>query len=296
MALPVLVLEQALIELSGRVTWELVAEVDGSRAFHVCELFAAIGHQLARDFFAGIIGIHELDDCFDFFPEVFVRDTEYGDVLNFWMNGEDVLGLLWIDVDAAADDHVRLAVGQIEKTVVVEFADITEGAPAVRELCGGGLLRIVVVLESSRARSEIDAAFIAYGDFIPFVVDDMHFAVDRLSDRALVSEPISRRRITESVAFGPCVIFVDDGSPPVEHSFLDLDRAGRGCVNREDEAAEVVCSSLLFCELEHPNKHSRNPLAMGNFVVLNRAECAFRIEFLHHDERRAEALKLCAVA
>ena len=47
---------------------------------------------------------------------------------------EHVLGLLRVDVHAARDDHVRLAVGEVQEAVVVEVADVAERAPA---LAGG---------------------------------------------------------------------------------------------------------------------------------------------------------------
>ena len=46
--LPVLVLEEALVELAGGVAGQLVAEVDRARALHVGEVLAAVGDQLLR--------------------------------------------------------------------------------------------------------------------------------------------------------------------------------------------------------------------------------------------------------
>ena len=45
---PVLVAQQPLVQLAGRVAGELAAEVDRARALHVGELRSAVAHQLGR--------------------------------------------------------------------------------------------------------------------------------------------------------------------------------------------------------------------------------------------------------
>jgi hypothetical protein len=45
--------------------------------------------------------------------------------------GQDVFGLLRVDVHAAGDDHVGLAVGEVKVAVLVEVADVTERPPAL---------------------------------------------------------------------------------------------------------------------------------------------------------------------
>ena len=54
-------------------------------------------------------------------------DSEYSNVNDFWVMNQCVLCLLWIDVDSTTNDHVRLAVGEIEKVVVVDIANIAKG-------------------------------------------------------------------------------------------------------------------------------------------------------------------------
>jgi hypothetical protein len=69
---------------------------------------------------------------------------------------QEVLGLLRIDVHAAGDDHERLAVGEVEEAVVVDVADVADGAhrPVGRHRLLA-LLRRVEVLERCRHLNQI---------------------------------------------------------------------------------------------------------------------------------------------
>ena len=63
------------------------------------------------------------------------------------MADEDVFDLARVDVDAAGDDHVGDAIGDVEVALLIDIADVAEGAPAAVVERLGGLGRIAVVLE-----------------------------------------------------------------------------------------------------------------------------------------------------
>ena len=42
------------------------------------------------------------------------------------MVDKNVLGFLWIDIHSTRNDHVRLAVSEVQELVVVEVADIAK--------------------------------------------------------------------------------------------------------------------------------------------------------------------------
>ena len=147
---PILVLQDPFVELAGRVKRQLGAEVDHVRALDVGELLAAVRQQLARQSRRGIVvGGHldRLDHRLDLLAEVFVGNTEHG-VHHLRVRHEHVLRLLRVDVDAAGDDEKRLAVGEVEVVVGVEVADVAERRPAPGVARTGGLLGVVVVLDS----------------------------------------------------------------------------------------------------------------------------------------------------
>ncbi len=158
--LPVLVLEEPLVELARGVAGEFLAEVDRTWALDVGELAPAELDQLARE--RGglfLVGRHDsrVDDGLDLFAEVVVRHTEHGDVDHLVVGDQHVLGLLRIDVHAAGDDHVGLAVGEVQEAVGVEVADVAERAPALRVPRVLRLLGVVVVFEFCAAL-EVDGA------------------------------------------------------------------------------------------------------------------------------------------
>jgi len=91
----------------------------------------------------------------DLFAHLLVRHPEHRDVGDIVVRDQHVLGLLWVDVHAARNDHVGLAVGEIEKAFGVEIADVAERRPAPDVVGALRLLRIVVIGEHRRI-GEID--------------------------------------------------------------------------------------------------------------------------------------------
>ena len=73
-----------------------------------------------------------LDDRLDLLAPVLVRDAEHGDVADLRVRQEHAFDLGRIDVDAARDDHVDLAVAQEQVAVLVEVADVADGEEPVR--------------------------------------------------------------------------------------------------------------------------------------------------------------------
>ena len=80
---------------------------------------------------------------------------------------------------------------------------------------------------------------------------------------------------------------MDDVSPPFDHGVLDAFRARRCGVNRNSVAAEIESTSYLRRKGQQSNKHGRNPLTMGDTLVLNQPERGFGIELLHDDASSA---------
>src|SRR5581483_5263558 len=103
--LPVAVAKQALVELAGRQTRQLVVEVDAARALEVRQVLTAELDQLALGLPARFVAGLELNDRLHFLAEVLVGNTDDRDVRHLRVRDEKVLGLLRVDVHAAGDDH-----------------------------------------------------------------------------------------------------------------------------------------------------------------------------------------------
>ena len=106
---------------------------------------------------AGLCHVVRLHHGLDLFAHLLVRHAEHRDVGDRGMGDQHVLGLLRVDVHAARDDHVALAVGEIQKTFGVEIADVAERRPALVVVGLLRLLGIVVIGESGRV-GEINRA------------------------------------------------------------------------------------------------------------------------------------------
>ena len=149
------------------------------------------------------------------------------------VDDQQVLGLLRVDVHAAGDDHVRLAVGEVEVAVLVDVADVAERRPAAARCAISAVFFGSLWYSNWRAAGEVDRARLAAA------------AARCRPRRRCAAVPTTARptvplcashsaelQMREAVALGAGVVLVDDRAPPVDHLLLDRDRAGRGGVDR----------------------------------------------------------------
>src|SRR4029079_8214906 len=128
-----------------------------------------------------------------------------------------------IDVDAARDHHVALAVAQEQVTVRVEVADVADADEAVASGFGARLgLAVIIKIRHRNLPHEdfagfVDAARPAVGTEY---LDDAAF--DRAADSAGLCQRLLGRMPPRYSGFGRAEIFVDDRSPPFDHGALDL--------------------------------------------------------------------------
>ena len=83
--------------------------------------------QLLLELGSGLDAVGRLDDGLDLLAPVGVGDAEHGDVADLRVGEELALDLGRVDVHAAADDHVDLAVAEEQVAVLVELADVADG-------------------------------------------------------------------------------------------------------------------------------------------------------------------------
>ena len=112
-------------------------------------MVAAEAEELGGQLVARLDASRRLDDRLDLLAPVVVGDAEDRGVGDRGVREQHALDLGRIDVDAAGDDHVGLAVAEEQVAVVVEVADVADGeeaGPAV----GLGLVLVLEVLELRR--------------------------------------------------------------------------------------------------------------------------------------------------
>ena len=136
---------------------QLVDELDDARTLVVGEVLATPGDHAVGVERRARARLH--DGVEDLAPLV-VGHAEDGAVDDVGVLVEAILDLARIDVHAARDHHVALAVGEVEVAVLVEVAGVADGEPPAamrrRRLVG-----VVVVLEARRRRLGVDRADLA---------------------------------------------------------------------------------------------------------------------------------------
>ena len=202
------------------------------------------------------------------------------------MGDQQVLAFLRIDVDTAGDDHERRAVGEVEIAVRVDVADIAHRAhAAVRRARLPGAVRIVEIFKRCGGLEPYGARRARWAR-LHVLVENVEVAEQDPADRAWMGQPLLAVAGGEAQAFGCAIIFVDDWSPPFDDVVLHQRRAGRSGVDRNLERRQVVGRAHVFRQLQHPRKHRRHELCMGDAPALHQFEIPLGIEALH-DNRGA---------
>ena len=112
-------------------------------ALTAAEAFLAQRDQLfGADALAGV----EFDHRLHRLAPLLVGDADDGAVAHRRVGPDHLLDFARVDVEAAADDHVLLAVGDVEVAVGVEVADVAGVQPAVDDRLRGLVRRLVVAL------------------------------------------------------------------------------------------------------------------------------------------------------
>src|SRR3984893_14428294 len=178
-----------LAHFAVRVARELVDELDHTGTLVVGEVVSTPGDQAVGAERRPRARLH--DGVEDLAPAL-VGHAENGAVHHVGMLVEGILDLARIDVHTTRNDHVALAVGEVEVAVVVQVACVTDGEPPAA-MRGRRLLGIVVVLEARRGRPGVDRADLPRRQRPAVVVEDLELVPgERLADAAGVLEPFLR--------------------------------------------------------------------------------------------------------
>src|ERR1044072_6305169 len=239
MAVPVGFPEPPLVELAVGVAGHLRDEVDGLGALVAREPPRAVVEDGGRQLRAGGVARGGFHDRLDLLAPVVVRNAEGGGVGDGGVGEQRGLDFGRVDVDPARDDHVDLAVAEVEIAVVVEEAGVTDGE-VVADPVLGGLALVLVVAEAAGAHLHVDGAEFTGRQFPPVIVEDGDFADGPgLADRSRLRQPVLGGG-EGSAALAPRVGLLDAAAPPVDHGAFHVVRAGRGAVDGVAHRGDVV--------------------------------------------------------
>src|SRR3954447_17209715 len=121
-------LDLPLEDLAGRSLGQLVDEPDLARVLVAGDLLLDVRAQLVL---GDVLAVLERDRGADLLAELLVRDADHRRLGHRGMLVEDLLDLARIDVVAAADDHVLLAIDDEEVAVLVDLGHVAGVEPAV---------------------------------------------------------------------------------------------------------------------------------------------------------------------
>ena len=249
---------------------------------HLAEVGADRRH-VQRD--AGL----RLDDPHQRLAELRVGNAEHSAIVDAGDRQQRRLDLGRVDVDAAGDDHVALAVADEDIAIGIDVADIARGDEAAA-VDLGALPGLIVIGEIGIARdARIDLADLAGRQLAAVIADEAQLGAGRDAPHgARLPERILRGREGHRAGFGAAVEFVDHRPPPVDHRALDVGRARRGGVNDVAQRRYVVGLAHLLGQLHQPHEHRRHHEDGIDPIVLYQLEERLGIEARHQHQRAAE--------
>ena len=110
-------------------------------------------------------------------PEALVGDAHHGHLGHVGMAEHEVLDLGWVGVEPAHDEHVLLAVGDVDVPALVHHPDVARVQPPVGVDRRLGLLRLVQVALHHVVAPDHDLARLSPQDLHPVFVDDQDLDV-----------------------------------------------------------------------------------------------------------------------
>src|SRR5215831_639066 len=197
-------------------TWQprqFVGEIHAAGALEGRDPLPAVGDQLASELRCGGDPGGNLDDRLHLFAEFLMRHANDGHVEYRGMHDENIFDLLRVDVHATGDDRVGDPVGEEEIALLVEVADVPEGAPTLGVEGFRRLDWVVVVLERPPSL-EPDGARLAWWQLLASGAEDVHGGVLRAAHRPRVGEPLLGADGDKAIALAARVVLVDDRAPP----------------------------------------------------------------------------------
>jgi hypothetical protein len=184
----------------------------------------------------------ELDEGLGMLPTIRVGDADHDDLGNRRMPVDGFLDGAWVDVEAAAQQHVLDAVGDGESAVVVHAADVAGAEVAIGRHRLGARLRLFPVAAQHIGPGHADLAALAVGHVPLRVIDVEEADVDaaqRYSASAGRADGAARRDGADAAHFrhAPALLHRVPGHPA--KALAHLGRQGRAAGIAEAQRAQV---------------------------------------------------------
>ena len=276
-------LDLALEDLAGGALGQVVEEPDQARVLVGGDPLLDVGADLLG---RQLLALVEDDRGADLLAPLVVGDADHRRFADLRVLVEHLLDLARVDVVAAADDQVLLAVDDVEVAVLVDAGHVAAVEPAAAHRLRGRVGALPVALHDVVA-ADHDLADLALGDRVVVLVDDLHLdPLDRGADRARLALAVGvvgagdRRGLREAVALE------HDRPEGLLEAAQDLDRH-RGAAGDADAQRGGVEALALGVVQQRP-VHRRHAVEVGDAVALHRRQRLAGVEFGHQGEAGAD--------
>ena len=267
--------------LGGAARQLLVLEPDVARHLEARQMLADVSPHIGRVEIGAVLGHH---DHRQLLAQPVVRNAEGRGLVDGGVQVDDALDFGAVDVLSAAQDHVLLAVADVEEAVLVDLGDVAGSEPAVLDRLRGRLRTVPVAADVHRRLHDQFALF-AGRQFVAVVVDDLQFddrarlaATVRLLDQALVRVAgAAGVRLGHSPAEGP-VLVGHQNLQAIHHAAGDR----RAAAGHRGQAAQVAI--LERRRLQHLPGHRRHAVEGRDPLPLDQLQAEFGIPLVHHHD------------
>jgi len=188
-----------------------------------------------------------------------------------------------IDVESAADNHILLAVHDVEVAVLIHRGDIARVAPAVSEQ-SRGFLRFVQIALGHLRTADNEFARLAYGH-IRLALVQIDDAALRIrygqADRTDFPNPFKRVGVRYRRGFRHAEAFTDDRSRRF-FKIMNHFHGQRGAAGEEAFEAGHI-GRLHLRMIQHADKHGRNQRAEVGLELADGIQKGLRLRFGNQD-------------
>jgi len=202
---------------------------------------------------------------------------------------QDVLDLGRIDVHAARDDHVALAVAERVIAVGVHARHVADRVPVAPPGLPRRLRALVVGIVHAAESPDVELARLADGDGIAVVVQEGD--VDpgrRAAARAGLSQNVLGPQDGVDSELGRSVELVEARTEVPERLLLDPHRARSRRDHQRTHRGDVVARAHRFGQVDDALDQRGRHEGAGDPVGLDEAERVLRVEPAHDDHRPAD--------
>src|SRR3954464_12781826 len=264
------------VALEDLARWALGQLVEEPQPARVLVGGHALLDEVAHVVLGRVLTVLEHHRGADLLPHLLVGHRDHGGLGHGGVLVEDLLDLARVDVVAAADDHVLLAVDDEEVAVLVDAGHVARVEPAVAQDLLRGVVAVPVALHEVVA-ADRDLADLALAHLVAVLVDDLHLdALDRRPDGARLAllvgvvEGRDRRGLRQAVA-------LEDLAPErLLEAAQDLDGERRATRDAQPQARGVVAIALGV--VEDRVVHRRHALEDRHAVAVDHLERLARVE------------------